>query len=279
MDKKTADSILPDEPLDAKINPNNLVVFIIAPPKWGKTKFFMSNPDCLHLGFEEGSKFQRGLKVVIDCWDTVRTKYPMKLDGDGVMHLTAMQALDALQASERYKFVAIDTVDMASKLCADYHLDKGSKEHLQDLGDYGKGYDVGQNTPMRQFIMKILKTGRGVGLISHSKVTLERFTSGEKARKESTLPKGVKTICESQADVIMHGEFGIRRTGNRLRDRILVCEGDMDILAGNRSGAMLPSRYIVSPNNAWKQFCAFFTDPNASILAEKKCAASIKMKE
>lgn len=271
MDTKTANNILPSEPLESKVNPSGLVFFLIGPPKWGKTTFFMSNPNCLLLGFEEGHKFQRGFKITIDKWDQNKGRYPITEDKDGVMHMTAQQALEALQATKRYDFIAIDTVDMAAKMCVDYYTEIGGVESLEELGTFGKGYDKGQNTPMRRFISGLLKTGRGVGLISHTKTTIEKFTSGEKARKESTLPKGVKLLCETQADIIMHGEFGLRRSGQRLRDRILVCEGDMDTLAGNRSGAMLPSRYIVRKEKSWDHFCTFFKDPNATEKAEQLC--------
>lgn len=268
--QKEAENLLPSEPLEAKINPTNIVVFLIAPPKWGKTSFFMSNPNCLLLGFEEGHKFQRGFKITIDCWDVTSGKHPMREDSDGVMHMSAMQALQALQATKRYNFVAIDTVDMATKMASDYFCSDENVDHISDLGEWGKGYDKGQNKPLRQFILGILKTGRGVGLISHTKTTLERFTTGEKARKESTLPKGVKSICETQADVIMHGEYGIKQPGQRLRDRVLVTEGDMDVMAGNRSGTMLPGRYVLARREQWKQFTTFFTDPLAAIKAEKQ---------
>jgi AAA domain len=266
---KTIADLLPDEPLEAKIDPSNLVIFLIAPPKWGKTSFFMSNPNCLHLGFEEGAKFQRGFKIAIDKWDS-NSRYANKLDRDGVMHMTAMQALQQLQNSSKFNFVAIDTVDMATKQCTDWFCEEGGKEHIGDLGDYGKGYDIGQNAPMRKFILGILKTGRGVGLISHSKTTLEKFTSGEKARKESTLPSGVKKLCETQADIIMHGEYGNKQPGAKMRDRVLVCEGDMDIQAGNRSGAMLPARYVLSRTKQWDQFVKFFTDPEAEVRETKR---------
>ena len=136
------------------------------------------------------------------------------------------------------------------------------------MGDYGKGYDVGQNAPFRRFLLRILKTGRGVAMITHTKVEINKWTAGEKARKECSLPGGIRKICESQADIIMHGELGKKQPGLRLRDRILVCEGDMDTLAGNRTNAMLPERYIVSPDNPWKQFTRFFINPESTAKAE-----------
>lgn len=265
MNRKEANALFADRPTKPKINPSFLVVEIIGPPKWGKTKFFMDNKRACLLAFETGHKFQTGFKIEIDCWKA--KNYPITKDSDKVPHMTAMQALDVIEASDAFDFVSIDTVDMATRMCKEYMLDQKNLEHESDMA-MGKGYEIIINAPMRQFILRILKSGKGVGLITHTKVEVERYSTGEKARKESTLPKGVKAFVESQADVIMHGELGKRRGTNRLRDRIMVCDGDMDILAGNRSGGMLPQRYIVDPVAPWKQFAAFFSDPTACDKAE-----------
>lgn len=274
MNRKQANAILPSERTKSEIDPSNLVVLLIAEPKWGKTAFFMSNPNAVLLAFEEGHKFQRGYKIIIDKWQ--EKEYEIEKDKEGCPHMTAIQAIEALEASDKYDFVIFDTVDMAVKMCVDHHCSELRVDHPTDAGDYGKGWDVTQNTPMRRAILRVLKTGRGVGLISHTKTELQRFTSGEKARKEATLPNGVMRICVSQADLILHGEFGRRQPGERLRDRVLVCEGDMDTLAGNRSGVMLPNRYIVSKTKQWQQLRKFFTDPDAATRVETEYRKSMK---
>lgn len=263
-------SILPKVPTQGMIDPAHLVILLIGPPKWGKTKFSMSNPKAIHLGFEEGAKFQRGYKMSIVKWDQKRGHFDAYKNDEGVSCCTAMQAVTALEedTSDKFNMVVIDTVDMAVKMSSDYFCEIGNVEYPSDLGDYGKGWDKAINSPLRKLIMRILKTQRGVILITHSKTEIAKFTSGEKARKEMSLGKGPRSFCESQADVIMHGELGRKRPGKRLRDRILVCEGDMDTLAGNRSGAMLPERYIVDPENPWKQFERFFRDAKAADIAE-----------
>lgn len=276
MTKKEALRFLPKKPTSSTIDPARLIWLVIAEPKWGKTKFFMSNPDAVLLAFEEGHKFQRGKKIIIDKWDH-KGKYPIRIDSEGCPHMTAMQALQALQLTKLYNMAIIDTVDMAVKMCIDYHvgLVRGAS-HPTDLGDYGKGWDRAQNTPMRKFLLDIQKTGRGVGMITHTKDEVKKYTSGERARKESTLPSGVMRLAFSQADLVLHGEYGKKRAGNRLRDRILVCEGDADTMAGNRTGALLPERYIVDPDNPWKQLLSFFNNPKAGEIAERKYNASLK---
>lgn len=276
MKTKEANLLLPEKPTSSKLDPTRLVYLLIAEPKWGKTAFFMSNPNSVLLAFEEGHKFQRGHKVIIDKW-AHRGDYPIEKDSEGCPHMTLEQAVGVLEASDRFDFVIIDTVDMAVKMCLDYYTGKANVQHASDMGDYGKGWDIAQNAPFRRLMLRILKTGRGIGFITHTKIEIAKFTSGEKAKKSSTLPTGIMRFCESQSDVIFHGEYGKRRKPNRLRDRILVCEGDMDTLAGNRSGAMLPYRYIVKPSGQWKQFCQFFTFPEAADKAESECRRLSKL--
>jgi hypothetical protein len=270
MTRKQANALLPDKATSWKITPHLLVFLLVAPPKWGKTKFFMSNPDALLLAFEAGHRFRRGHKIEIVKWDQRRGSFEIEKDEEGVPRIKAEQALEVLEATDKYNFVIMDTVDMAAKMCMDYHCEKLAVAHPSDAGDFGKGWDVTLNSPMRKYILAILKTGRGVGFVTHTKIEIARFTSGETARKESTMPSGVARFCISQADVMIHGELGKKRPPNKLRDRILVCEGDLDTLAGNRSDAPLPERFIVSPDKPWQQFTKFFVDPKAVLVAERE---------
>lgn len=267
MTRKEAMRLLPQKDTMTRVNPALLVTLLIAEPKFGKTRFFASNPNGVGLFFEPGYKFVKGKKIIIDKWDH-KGHYPIKIDADGDPHMTAMQALEALEAADLYDMAYVDTVDMATKMCIDYYCGKAGKEHPSDMGDWGKGWEKAQNNPMRQFLLRLQKTGRGVGLITHTKTEVAKFSSGEKARKSSTLPSGIMRLCYSQADIILHGELGRRRPGNRQRDRILVCEGDEDVEAGNRTGALLPERYIVHPKNQWAQFTKFFKHPKFAEQAE-----------
>lgn len=277
MNRKELANLLPSEPTRAKLNPAGLCIMLIAQPKWGKTHFFMSNTDAVLLAFEEGHKFQRGHKMIIDKWDKLRgDDYEPWRDPEGCMHMTLVQAVETLEEFKKFNLVIIDTTEMMAKMCMDFYSTKGGKEHISDLGDFGKGWDVGLNNPFRQVIMRILKTGRGVGLICHTTNEVAKFTSGEKARKEARLPKGPKHLCETQADIIFHGELGKKQPGNKLRDRIMVTEGDMDTMAGNRCGVLLPERYIVDPKNPWAQFMKFFTDPTYADFADKKYRRALK---
>ncbi len=269
MTKKQAIQILPGIKTSAKVDPSKLKILLIAPPKWGKTSFAMSVPDAVLLAFEEGHMFHSGYKMVIDCWDSSKEYEPFK-DSNGTQHCSFMQAVEALEAIKgKYPMIIMDTVEMAAKLCVDFHTNKRRVEHMADAGDWGKGFDVCLNTPFRQGVLRLLKTGRGIIFICHTATEIARFSTGEVARKEARLPKGIKIFCETQADIIAHGELGKRREDSKVRDRILVLDGDADIQAGSRSNIPLPARMILPPKNSWGAFQELFTNPEASERADR----------
>src|SRR6478735_4806116 len=163
MTRKQAMGFLPKKATSSRINPATLVSLLIAAPKWGKTRFFTSNPNSVLLCFEPGYKFVKCKKIIIDKWDQKKTAYPIKIDSDGDPHMTAMQALEALEATDLYDMAIVDTVDMATKMCIDFFTSAAGKDHPSDMGDWGKGWEKAQNNPMRQFLLRLQKTGRGVG--------------------------------------------------------------------------------------------------------------------
>lgn len=267
MTRKQANELLPAKATQIlSVDPTMLVTLLIAPPKWGKTTFFTDNPNSILFAFETGHRFRKAHKIEIVGWHD--KTHDIEKDAEGVPHMMLTQALDAVEATDRYDYVIFDTVDMAAQMCMDYHCTKLGIEHPSDMA-FGKGWEQAINKPMRKAISRMLKSGRGVGLITHTKNEIARFTAGEKARKESTMPAGVARFCVAQADMIVHGELGKTREGQKQRDRIMVTDGDADTLAGNRSGSTLPQRYIVDPLHPWQQFVKFFKVKGTSDKADE----------
>lgn len=259
---------LPQKKTSQVADPLSLRHLIIAPPGWGKTELFTSFPDSLLLACEEGHMFVEGYKIIIDSWEGTLEK----TDDHGNLHLSFVDALARIESTNRFKFIVIDTVDALAKMCVDWHLENvesRSKEaagkdalHLGDLGDFGKGYDLGMNTPMRQAFNIILKSGRGIGYITHQEMKTYDFTGkAKKIKKETTLPNGLIKLLFPQCDIIMHGEFGEKREGQHQRDRIIRTEGTEELLAKNRGG-ILPPAFVVPLDvpSRWQQFNGFF-DP------------------
>ena len=259
MNKKEAEELLPSAPTRSKVNPAALVYLMIGPPKWGKTTFMCSIPDCLLLAFERGHAFQEAHKIGIAKW---AGKHEITEDDEGVRYMTMEQVSNILEATDKFSFIIFDTADMAAKMCSDYYCQKFGWDHVSSGGDYGKGYDIGQNTPFRQMVGAILRTGRGVGFITHSQISTKKLSKGDVSKKETTLPGGIHKFIHTQADIMLHAEFGPRG------ERILRTAGDEDTLAGNRvKGLTLPPRFIVDPKDPWKQWLSFFNDPKAAAKA------------
>ena len=258
------DDGLPVNPTEQVIDPLGLRFLYIGPPGFGKTTTFNAFENSILLACEEGHKFVKGFKIVIDSWNT-DGEYA---DEDGNLHCSFLSAVARLLNSKRFRFVTVDTLDALVKMCLDYHLEKYHVEHSADAGDWGKGWDITQNSPIRRVLGQILKTGRGIGLTTHTEITTKSFgkKKGKKekqvTKKECSLPNGIVKLIYPQVDVIFHGKFGGTRDGNRYRDRIIVTEGSEDLLAKNRGG-MFPRRFILEPdpNDVFKQLQRILVDP------------------
>lgn len=228
---------LPECETDQEVKLTSLRWLFVAPPGFGKSEFFALFPNSLMLACEEGHKFIKGHKIIIDQWAGAGATE----DTDGNMHMSFLEACKRIEASGRFDFIIIDTLDALVKKCIDHHIGKANQAHLSDLGEYGKGYDLGQNDPIRRELNKIFTSGRGMGLITHQAVETKSFSRGPKSKKETTLPNGIYKIVFPQMDIIIHGEFGAQRDGHKWRDRIIKSEGSEDILAKNRGGILPPA--------------------------------------
>lgn len=269
MDLEEMEGLLPTKSRKTVANPLSLIYLAISVPKFGKTTFFCDFPDTLLIAFERGFQFQKTPTVFIDKWRD--PKFEPYTDDDDIVHMTMTQLAETLEASDKYKFLVFDTADMAAKKCSDYYLDKHRVSHANDLGDYGRGYDIVQNTPFRQMVGKLMATGRGIAFTTHQQINEAKLGKNTQAvgKKETTLPGGIYKFLHTQADIILHGSFGKKQPGNKHRDRIWQTEGDEEVLAGNRARDLyLPSKYIIDPANPYQQFAEFFTNPEASAEAD-----------
>lgn len=251
---------LPTEKTSVTVNPDELIILVVATPGWGKTTFFGDVPDSLMICFEEGHKFTSAHKIIIDCWDYKKGVKPAWIDSHKQHHMSFMQALDLIEESKRFKFITLDTLDSMVKHLLDFTYETHKVEHASEIGEYGKGWDIAQNTPFRRAINRLLKTGRGIGMTTHEEIQNRNFKKGTQSKKETTLPNGVWKYLFGQIDLILHGTFGKRIKGSKLRQRLVVSEGSEDILAKNRGGK-IPPIYISDNGKQWEQFAGFFKNP------------------
>lgn len=277
MNTKEANELLPSKPTQAIRDPARLKYLVIAQPKWGKTTFACGIPDMLLMATEEGHAFHVANKLIIDCWD-YRSRADEDArswgdDEDGNTHTSMVLAAEALESSDRYDLLAMDTADMGAKQCLDYHYDKKKIEHASDAGDWGRGWDVTLNQPFRKVVTRFLKSGRGMVFTSHLRVIEKKVGGATVSRFETTLPSGVQNFLHTQADLIIHGTFGKFRKGMEERDRIIVLDPSNEILAGSRvRGIYLPKRFIVDPKKPWEQWQGFFEDEDLAREADEEYA-------
>ena len=273
MNIEEADRLLPQQPTKAVTNPVRLKYLMIGPPKWGKTTFMCSAQDSLLLAFEEGHAFHETYKIIVDAWDRgwSERKEGWGQDEDGNTHTSFVEAVEAIVRSSRFQFIVIDTADMAAKMCLDYHYKKYGVNYASDAGDYGKGWDLCLTQPFRQQIGALMKSGRGIGFITHTQIVEKKVGSTTVTRAETTLPSQVQKFLHTQADLIVHGFFGKKRKGQLERDRVISLDGSNEILAGSRVRHIhLPKKFIVDPINPWEQWTQFFDNPRATDEADKQ---------
>jgi AAA domain-containing protein len=270
---------LPTKAPKLTLAPRKMKYLLLGPPKYGKTTFATGCPNCLLLAFEAGYASAECPIVVITDWDRPYKERAKgwKEDEQGIVYASAIEILEELEKSCPYEMIVIDTVDQLVKMASDYHCALAKVEHPADGGDYGRGYDLLQTTPVRRFYNRLVKLGVGVIAITHTKERTEKDKFGvERFRRETSLPSAIQNFIHSQADVIMHGFFGRRRRGKTERDRVISFDGSNEIMAGTRLRQVhLPARYIVAPPTTedlaapWKQWESFFTDsPQAGKNAE-----------
>jgi hypothetical protein len=260
--------LLPTEPVESSGMPDAPIFLQVAPPGWGKTEFAMSNPKCLLAACQQGHELLKGYKVVITSWND--KDRPPEVIND-IMHLSFMQLVAQIQEYGRslpYNMIAIDTLDDLIKMLAEESLGRLRVKHLSDL-EFGKGWDMGQNTPFYRAFNRLTKCGVGIIFITHEETKQIEFKKGDnRAKKETTLPRGIYKQVFPILTSVLHGVFGKRRKGSPRRDRIFVTEGSDQILAKNRYG-LLPAAWIVPPTfeDRWEQFVSFWDDEEKRLAA------------
>lgn len=289
MTKEQAMEYFPTKVVIEVPKPDRLKYLFAAPPKFGKTTFFTGCPNCLLLAFEEGHMFAQCHKVVITDWTpmSLKDKGPSIDDETGVRFSTATEIIEALEAYNPYRFIIVDTIDMAVKMSSDYEMAKDKIKHPSEGGDYGKGWDIYVTQPIRRYYNRLVKLGVGVACTTHIKEEWKKDKYGQEIyRRESTLSPVVQRYIHTQSDVIVNGFFGRKRPrkGRQFRDRIISFDGTDEVMAGTRiQRVFIPNKYISTPPTdedsgiPWKQWTNFFVDsPKAGEEAEKEYMDQIK---
>lgn len=137
-----------------------------------------------------------------------------------------------IEKDKKFKNVIIDTADFMYEMCSEYVCKKLVIDHPSDEG-WGKGWKAVKKELATE-IMKLLHSGKGVILISHSREEEIKKKEGDAYnRTSSTLSGQAKELLEGLVDIWSYYTY----EGSK---RVLYIQGDDYIDAGHR----LEGRFI-----------------------------------
>ncbi len=202
------DLSLPTEATDPITDLGGIMILIHGERKIGKTSLATMFGKTMLLAFEVGYKGLRVFARDVPDWDHAR----------GYLRL--------LRKDKSYKTVVIDTADIAYALCDLWVCKKNGIDDIAEM-EWGKGWRA-LRKEFETFLTDLVKTGKGVIILSHSQEREVKTRSGETYdRIMPTMAKAAREIIEGMADLMAYYQYDGER-------RILTIEGDDHITAGHR---------------------------------------------
>jgi len=204
-------------------------------PKAGKTsliykivkeKFGGDMSKLLLFGFERGYNALDNIHAVdIDDWDSF------------------VELVDELVENKdkvSYRLLAMDTVDMAQKLCETYVLNQLSiqdgKQYkvLQDVG-YGKAHNMLESAFLEQ-VTKLDKAGYSLFFITHDKDKTVKTKDGQEYDKTTLSLQGkIRDVVLNMVDFIVYIDIAREKVGKEMQDvRYIHFRGNSSLDAGSR---------------------------------------------
>ena len=116
--------------------------------KIGKTSLAAQFPDALFLMTEPGGKSLEIYQMDVRNWTHFK------------------QILDALESTDMYKTIVIDTTDNLYKMCTDWYCKKNAIQHPSDE-EWGKAWQM-INDEFMLGMIKLMQLNRGVIFTSHA---------------------------------------------------------------------------------------------------------------
>jgi hypothetical protein len=186
------------------------MLLIYGERKIGKTSLASMFGKTFIMAFEVGYKGLRVFAKDVPDWDHAR----------GYLRL--------LKKDKSYKTVVLDTADIAYALCDLWVCRKNGIDDVAEM-EWGKGWRA-LRKEFETFLNDLVKTGKGVIILSHSQEREVTTRSGDKYdRIMPTMAKAAREIIEGMVDVWACYQYDGER-------RILTIEGDDHISAGHRFG-------------------------------------------
>lgn len=203
-------------------NMGHPTIILHGAPKIGKSTWASQAPSPLFLATEPGLGAIETYQIPITSW-------PMMLDA----------AAKIAGGEHDFQTIAVDTVDNAYKLCAEFICKKFEIEHLGDL-PRGKGYGAANNEFMRVLI-KLAHLPYGLIFLSHTRTVEVKGRAAVYSRQVPALPETSRTAVMGFMDIILYAEAEAVRdekTGAPMMRRVLRTKPAEGYEAGDRFGLL-----------------------------------------
>ena len=236
------------------------ITYIYGSEKSGKTTFASHMPSPLILAFERGYNALPGvLAQDITSWGEMKQ---------------VLRELKKPEVKERFKSIAVDTVDIAGGMCEKYVCSQNGVDALSGI-PYGQGWTLVKKE-FEEVFRTITQLGYAVVFISHSKDKTFKTKSGvEYNQIVPTCPTSYNNIAKDMADIYAFAEKYTEN--NEAKVRLILRSPDNSAETGCRFKYIVPyidftyDNLVTALNNAIDKEAAMHD--NKFVTADRENAA------
>ena len=207
------DTLLNLQPSVVSRDLTGYITYIYGAAKVGKTTF-AKDMGALILACEDGTRAMSGAYAqIIQSWSDIRLMARLLKDE---------------RMKNKYKAVAIDTVDIAAALCEKYICNQNGVDKLGEV-PYGGGWSAFKKE-FEDVFRGIALQGYAVLFISHDKEkVITRQNGTEYTKIVPTVSDSINNIVKNMSDIIAYGY-----QAPESEDRFMILRSDGSIEAGTR---------------------------------------------
>lgn len=211
-------NLLALEPHKVSTDLSGYITYVYGEPKCGKTTFAAKMPDPLLVAFERGYNAIPGIVAQdVTSWGEFKQ---------------VVRELKKPEVRQRFRSVALDTVDIAAKLCEKYVCTQNDVEALGQI-PYGQGWTKFKNE-FEETVRTITQLGYAVVFISHVKD--KEFTRKDNTKYNQSVPtcnNSANMIISAMADIYAFAEKYVDNTGTS-KVRLIIRSADNSAETGCR---------------------------------------------
>ena len=209
----TLNGLMNLEPTVVSRDLTGYITYVYGQAKVGKTTL-AKDMGALIIACEDGTRAMSGAYAqIVNSWADIRT---------------IARLLKDKNLKEKYKALAIDTVDIAGSLCEKYICNQNDVDKITDI-PYGGGWGL-LKKEFEEVFRNIALEGYAILFISHDKTKEVTRQDGTKYDKiVPTVSATFNNILKNMSDIIC---YGYQEPGTEKRYMILRSDGSID--AGSR---------------------------------------------